>query len=187
MSRRLGRRSWSVSVSQALTQRRRFIEKEERRSPDLVLGMLQWECLAFFVEWSLNFLKFILFSSVVSFLLKGCRGTFASTRKVAGFWIVGQMGGLPPPGPVGFCQLGVRRMEVRETGTGRGRVRSQGVGGRPSRAILDIYDSLVSLTPSRIPSLPNLRAACGSPESLARVGGASTGPQTPCLLQRLCL
>lgn len=63
----------------------------------MVLGMLQWECLAFFVEWSLNFLKFILFSSVVSFLLKGCRGTFASTRKVAGFRIVGQMGGPPPP------------------------------------------------------------------------------------------
>lgn len=65
----------------------------------MVLGTLQWECLAFFVEWSLNFLKFILFSSVVSFFLKGCEGTFTSTRKVAGFRIVGRMGGPPPPPP----------------------------------------------------------------------------------------
>lgn len=57
------------------------------------------------------------------------------------------------PGPVGLCLLGVGcRMEVRETGTGRGMVHPWEVGGgigrRPLRKILDnICDSLVSFIP----------------------------------------
>lgn len=72
----------------------------------VVLGKFQWERLAFFVEWSLNFHKFILFSPAVSFLLKGCRGAFMSTGKVAMCSDRGLDGASYRPGPAAFVCWG---------------------------------------------------------------------------------
>lgn len=90
-------------------------------------GKFRWERLAFFVRWSLNFHKFILFSSV-AFLLKGRRGK--KHRQGSQGWGRGRRG--PPSrqallafvcwgwggGRAGRC----RRVDVRKTGTGGERV-----------------------------------------------------------------
>lgn len=66
-------------------------------------GKFQWERLTFFVPWSLNFHKFILFSSV-AFLPKGRRGT--KHQQGSQGWGRGLEGGLPPASPAGLCLLG---------------------------------------------------------------------------------
>lgn len=76
-------------------------------------GKFRWERLAFFVWWSLNFHKFILFSSV-AFLLKGRRGT--KQRQGSQGWGRGRRG--PPSRPAGlaFVCWGVGGGEVSPSG-----------------------------------------------------------------------
>lgn len=128
---------------------------------------------------------------MTSFLPKGCRGAFASTRKVAGFRIMRPMVGGSPPLPLArpgwlLSAGGSQNGSEENRDWKRKGSFSRGWGGA-SRAILDTCDSLASLTSPQIPFLVNLASRLRSPESLACVGGASTDPQTPCLLQRLYL
>lgn len=90
----------------------RFTEKEERKSPPVVLGKLQWERLAFFIKWNLNFHEFP-FSSVISF--ERPAGAHSQPRKDSWVLALGLDGSLGP-GPVGLCLLGGGRVQVRKTG-----------------------------------------------------------------------
>lgn len=73
-------------------------------------GKFRWERLAFFVRWSLNFHKFILFSSV-AFLLKGRRG--AKQRQGSQGWGRGRRG---PPSPRPCRSLSAGGGEVSPSG-----------------------------------------------------------------------
>lgn len=130
-------------------------------------GKFRWERLAFFVWWSLNFHKFILFSSV-AFLLKGRRGT--KQRQGSQGWGRGRRG--PPSRPAGLafvCWGGggrCRRVDVRKTGTGGERLCPR-VGGGHRERVSDICDSLVFSTPPPIPFSDELGSGLQVPESLA--------------------
>lgn len=83
----------------------------------MVLGKFQWECLAFFffflIEWSLNFHKFIFSSSVISSARP--QGHVGKHWKGSQVLDRGLDGASLGPDLVGLCLPGDGRMEVRQT------------------------------------------------------------------------
>lgn len=70
----------------------------------MVLGEFQRECLAFFIEWSFNFPKFIFSSPLISFEgLRGRVGKHGKGSQLFGSWAGWGLSGARPS----LCLLGV--------------------------------------------------------------------------------
>ena len=113
-------------------------EKKKKRVPcPVILGEFQWECLAFFTEWRLNFHKFIFSPSVISSErpLAGACWHIAERQPGFGPWAGHSLAGARPGWPLSAGGWVAGR---KWTG-GRRVLAGVGVKGKPSRASLGQY------------------------------------------------